>query len=131
MYYDEYRYGRIHPIVGSTDSHGSTPKNRNWDICSTIVFAKENTREEILQSVRDRYTVAVDTISKEYRLVGEYRYQKYGAFLIEHYFPIHDKQAAMDGEMMYQYANGNAEKTEVEILSARAEKLLKRYIRLV
>lgn len=131
MYYDEYRYGRIHPIVGSTDSHGSTPKNRNWDICSTIVFAKENTREEILQSVRDRYTVAVDTISKEYRLVGEYRYQKYGAFLIEHYFPIHDKQAAMDGEMMYQYANGNADKTEVEMLSARAEKLLKRYIRLL
>ena len=131
MYYDEYRYGRVHPIVGSTDSHGSTPKNRNWDICSTIVFAKENTREEILQSVRDRYTVAVDTISKEYRLVGEYRYQKYGAFLIERYFPIHDKQAAMDGEMMYQYAIGNADKSEVEMLGARAEKLLKKYIRLL
>jgi hypothetical protein len=63
--------------------------------------------------------------------VGEYRYQKYGAFLIERYFPIHDKQAAMDGEMMYQYAIGNADKSEVEMLGARAEKLLKKYIRLL
>lgn len=128
MYYDEYRYGRVHPIVGSTDSHSSLPSNRNWDICSTIVFAKSNARKDILSAVKEKYSLAVDTLSKEYRLVGEYRLQKYGAFLMERYFPIHDKAAAMDGEMLYQYANGNANKAEVELLTARFEKMMKKYI---
>ena len=128
LYYDEYRHGRIHPIVGSTDSHSSNPSNRNWDICSTIVFAKANTREEIIQSIKDRYSVAVDSISKEYRLVGEFRLQKYACFLMENYFPIHDKQAAIDGELTYQYATNSATKEEVELIANRAEKLIKKYI---
>ena len=55
LYYDEYLHGRVHPIVGSTDSHGSTAENRNWDICSTIVFAKDNTREDIISAVKDYF----------------------------------------------------------------------------
>lgn len=128
LYYEEYREGRIHPIVGSTDSHGSTEHNRNSDICSTIVFAKANERASIIRAIKDRYSVAVDTISKEYRLVGEFRLQKYAAFLMENYFPVHDRQAAMDGEMMFQYVNGEATKEEVELLSARAGRLMKKYI---
>ena len=129
LYYEEYKQGRVHSIVGSTDSHGSTSSNRNWDICSTIVFAKSNDRKDILDSVKEKYSVAVDTISKEYRLVGEYRLQKYASFLMERYFPIHDQQTLVDGEMMYQYAIGNATKTEVELVGKRAEALLKKYIR--
>ena len=131
LYYEEYRHGRVHPIVGSTDSHGSTPSNRNWDVASTILFAKSNTRKDIIDAVKERYSVAVDTISKEYRLVGEYRLQKYAAFLMERYFPLHDQQTLVDGELMYQYAIGNASKTEVEMVGARAERLLKRYVHLL
>jgi len=128
LYYDEYREGRVHPIVGSTDSHGCTEHNINSAICSTIVFAEKNERETILQAIRDKYSIAVDTISAEYRLVGEYRLQKYACFLMENYFPIHDRQAALDGEMLIQYVGGNATKDEVEAVSARADKLLKKYI---
>ena len=128
LYYDEYQRGRVHPIVGSTDSHGSTASNRNWDICSTIVFARANERKDILNAVKEKYSVAVDTISKEYRLVGEYRLQKYAAFLMERYFPIHDQQSLGDGELMYQYAIGNATKAEVEVMGKRAEALLEKYI---
>ena len=130
LYYEEYKHGRAHAIVGSTDSHGSTSSNRNWDICSTIVFARSNQRKDILTAVKEKYSVAVDTISKEYRLVGEYRLQKYASFLMERYFPIHDQQTLVDGELMYQYAIGNATKTEVELVGKRAEALLKKYIRL-
>lgn len=130
LYYEEYLRGRVHAIVGSTDSHGSTASNRNWDICSTIVFAKSNERRDILDAVKEKYSVAVDTISKEYRLVGEYRLQKYATFLMERYFPIHDQQTLVDGELMYQYAIGNATKTEVENAGERAEQLLKKYVRL-
>ena len=127
LYYDEYRYGRVHPIVGSTDSHGSTPKNRNWDICSTVVFAKSNKREDILNAVKQKLSVAVDTISKEYRLVGEFRYIKYASFLMENYFPIHDRQAFLDGEILFDYFCGNATKEDVEFASKRAERLIKKY----
>ena len=130
LYYDEYLHGRVHPIVGSTDSHGSTSSNRNWDICSTIVFAKANTRKDILDAVKEKYSVAVDTISKEYRLVGEYRLQKYARFLMERYFPIHDQQALVDGELMYQYTIGTAVKAEVEMVAQHAEQLLNKYVRL-
>ena len=130
LYYEEYRAGRVHPVVGSTDSHGSTEHNRNAAICSTIVFAKENGRAAILDAIREKYSVAVDTISAEYRLVGEFRLQKYASFLMENYFPVHDRQAAMDGELMFQYATGNATAQELELIAARAQALQEKYIRL-
>ena len=49
---------------------------------------------------------------------------------MENYFPVHDRQAAMDGELMFQYATGNASAEELELIAARAEKLQKKYIRL-
>ena len=128
LYYDEYREGRVHAIVGSTDSHGCTEHNINSAICSTIVFAENNERESILQAIRDKYSIAVDTISAEYRLVGEYRLQKYACFLMENYFPVHDRQAALDGEMLIQYVGGNATKDEVEAVSARAERFMKKFV---
>ena len=52
LYYKMRAEGYDVPVVGSTDSHGSTEHNRNGDICSTIVFAKENTTEAILDAVK-------------------------------------------------------------------------------
>lgn len=127
LYYEEYRENRIHPIVGSTDTHGSTEHNRNSDICSTIVFAHENERTDILASIRDKYSVAVDTISKEYRLVGEFRFQRYACFLMDNWFPLHDRIAAMDGELMREYYLGEADASELSNMKDKAEKLLNKY----
>jgi len=128
LYYDEYKAGRVHAIVGSTDSHGATEHNAISMTVSTIVFAKANERSSIVDAVKNKYTVALDTISKEYRMVGEHRLVKYASYLYENYFPLHDRQAALDGELMYQYINGNADKEELELVAARAEKLMKKYI---
>ena len=87
-------------VVGSTDSHGSTERNRNAYICSTIVFATENERCALIDAIKNKYSVAVDTISKEYRLVGDFRFVKYGSFLLEHYFPIHDLACSAEGYYM-------------------------------
>ncbi len=129
LYYDEYRKGRIHPIVGSTDSHGSTEHNRNRDVCSTIVFAHVNQRVDLIQSVKDRYSVAVDTISKEYRLVGEHRFQKYASFLLENWYPLHDRLAAVDGEIMRQYYVGEADATELALLKAKSDAQFAKYFK--
>lgn len=127
LYYEEYREGRVHPIVGSTDSHGSTEHNRNRDVCSTIVFAHDNSADGIISAVREKYSVAVDTISREYRIVGEMRLQKYACFLLDNYFPLHDRIAAMDGELMLEYYRGDCDGDELELTKNKAEDMLAKY----
>ncbi|MBQ2255529.1 MAG: hypothetical protein II330_01580, partial [Clostridia bacterium] len=53
------------------------------------------------------YSIAVDTISKEYRLVGDFRLMKYACFLMEHYYPLHDKLCATEGYYMNRYIAGD------------------------
>ena len=107
FYYEMKAKGFDYPVVGSTDSHGSTEHNRNALICSTIVFAKENSREGLVDAIKNKYSIAVDTISKEYRLVGDFRLMKYASFLIENYFPIHDLACSAEGYYMNRYIAGD------------------------
>ena len=130
-YYEEYKDGNVLPIVGSTDSHGSTEHNRNSNICSTIVFAHENERADILASIKDKYSIAVDSISKEFRLVGEFRFQKYACFLMNEWFPLHDRLASMDGEIMREYYVGEAGADELALMKAKADALFKKYFKTV
>ena len=111
-YYRELAKGNRMPVVGSTDSHSSYESNRNAFICATIVFSPANERTALIDSIKNYYSVAVDTISKEYRLVGEERFIRYGCFLIEHYFPLHDELCAEEGRLMKQYAVGTDREKE-------------------
>ena len=114
LYYEMKEKGIDHPVVGSTDSHNSSAENnRNSLICSTIVFAKENTREGLISAIKDKYSVAVDTISTEYRLVGDFRWIRYGAFLMENYFPIHDEACRAEGYFLRRHFAGDAQATAV------------------
>ena len=116
-YYEDRARGRRYPIVGSTDSHYSNASGRNALICSTIVFSPENERKALIQSVKDFYSVAVDTISDEFRLVGENRLVRYGCFLLKNYFPLHDELCFEEGRLMKQYAMGTPEeKKEAQAL---------------
>ena len=107
-------------MVGSTDSHNSNPGYRNGLICSTIVFSPQNERRALIQSVRDFYSVAVDTISAEFRLVGESRLVRYGCFLLKNFFPLHDEMCWEEGRLMKQYACGTPQERDeaVSTLSA-------------
>lgn len=115
LYYEMREKGIDHPIVGSTDSHGSTEHNRNALICSTIVFAKKNDTRELIDAIKEKYSIAIDTISEEYRIVGDFRLMKYGCFLMENYFPLHDRACQAEGYYMNRYLAGDK----------RAEKILK------
>lgn len=102
FYYDMKAKGYNRPIVGSTDSHSSTEYYReklNYHNLtgSTIVFSKANTREELINSIKDYYSVAVDTLDQRYRLVGDFRLVKYASFLMDHYFPLHDLACKAEG----------------------------------
>ena len=76
--------------------------------------------------------MAVDTVSKEFRLVGEMRFIRYGAWLLRHYFPLHDELCFEEGRLMKQYITGTPEeRAEAEKLLrgvyGRTKKLLKKY----
>lgn len=108
LYYEMKEKGIDHPIVGSTDSHNSISEhNRNALICSTIVFAPENTDRALINAIKEKYSIAVDTISKEYRLVGDFRLMKYACFLMENYYPLHDALCQTEGYYMNRYIAGD------------------------
>lgn len=102
-YYEDRANGINYPIVGSTDSHSSLISNRNAFICSTIVFAQENEKDCLIKSIKDFYSVAVDTISPEFRVIGNNRLARYATFLIKNYFPLHDELCFEEGRAMRQY----------------------------
>ena len=128
-YYEDRAKGRRYPIVGSTDSHSSV-HNRNALICSTIVFAPENTREGIVYSIKDFYSVAVDSISTELRIVGEMRFVRYATFLLREFFPLHDELCYEEGRLMKDYSCGDeyAEET-LRFISGRMKRQREKYFK--
>lgn len=126
-YYDDRAKGRRYPIVGSTDSH-SCINNRNALIASTIVFSKENTREELISSIKNFYSVAVDSISTELRLIGETRLVRYGCFLLREFFPLHDELCFEEGRLMKDYVCGDESAAEVlRLINGRMKKQREKY----
>ncbi len=127
FYYEQCAKGNRCPIVGSTDSHNSV-NNRNGLICSTIVFAPENTREALVDSVNAFYSVAVDTISAEYRLVGELRLVKYANFIYNNFLPLHNDLCYEEGRLMREYACGDEDAARVlKAIHGRMKKQREKY----
>lgn len=119
-YYEERAKGRRIPIVGSTDSHSSLRSNEDVLLCSTIIFSPQNERCALIAAVKDFYSVAVDTRSAEFRLVGENRLVRYGCFLLQHFFPLHDELCYEEGRLMKQYAVGTPQEREEAARTLRA-----------
>lgn len=131
-YYEERAKGRRFPIVGSTDSHSSLESNRNAFICETIVFSPENERKALIDSIKNFYSVAVDTISTEFRLVGENRFVRYGCFLLNNYFPLHDELCYEEGRLMGLYATGTPDEKEeaastLKVINGRVKRHREKY----
>ncbi|MBQ8762812.1 MAG: hypothetical protein IJZ07_01760 [Clostridia bacterium] len=115
------------PIVGSTDSHSSV-NNDNAYVASTMVFSPENERTAIIDSIKKLYSIAIDGISKEYRLVGDFRFAKYANFLLKNYFPLHDDLCYEEGRAMKDYACGvEGAKETLEFISGRVQKQREKY----
>ncbi len=125
-YYEDREKGRRYPIVGSTDSHGSV-HNDNKLVAKTIVFAEKNTREDLIASIKDFYSVAIDTIGVD-KFIGEFRLIKYACFLMKNYFPLHDELCFEEGRALKAYVCGdkNAKKV-LKSISGRTEDLRQKF----
>jgi hypothetical protein len=73
----------------------------------------------------------VDTISKEYRLVGDFRLMKYASFLMENYFPLHDLACRAEGYYMNRYIAGDARALDIlKAMKGQIPEMQKKYFEL-
>ncbi|NLO46442.1 MAG: hypothetical protein GX107_08140 [Clostridiales bacterium] len=129
QYYEDRARGRRYPIVGSTDSHGAfLSDNCDANVASTIVFSPVNERRALIASIKDFYSVAVDTIHDTRRYVGEWRFVRYACFLGNNFIPLHDELCFEEGRAMKDYACGipGAEET-LRLISGRMKAQREKY----
>ena len=93
--------------VGSSDSHNHEYANGRYAHRFTIVFAKANTTEAILEAIKSGYSVAGDlTDDGDVRFYGELRYVMFAHFMYKHYFSKTRELCATEGALMQRYAAG-------------------------
>ncbi|MDI9470640.1 MAG: hypothetical protein QM296_10595 [Bacillota bacterium] len=131
-YYEDRARGIHYPIIGATDSHNSIAEdNPGALVASTFVFATANETDALIAAIRDEYSVAVDTISKEYRLVGDLRLVKYTRFLLDDFTPLHDELCFEEGRLMKAWVTGDtAAREHLARIHGRMKALYRKYFRL-
>ena len=128
QYHKHIAMGQKIPVVGSSDSHNSI-YNPSAYIGSTLVFAPSNDKKEIINAVKTFYNVTVDRASDQRRLVGDFRFVKYGNFLMKYYFPVHDEYCFEEGRAMKAYVTGSDDHAaeDLKFYHGRTQKLLDKY----
>lgn len=105
-YQEERAKGRNIPIVGVSDAHGC----ENSDLFGwyyTIVFSPALEQKEIIGSIKELYSVAVEEIPGEaVRAYGPFRLMKYAQFLMREIMPEHDELCFEEGRLMMDYLAG-------------------------
>lgn len=95
------------PVVGSSDVHGFE-KSSTFPHLFTIAFAEGDSHDAIIDAIRKGNTVAVEATGNEYerhfRCYGSLRLVTYAQFLLQHYFPEHQRLCHGEGVAMRAYA---------------------------
>lgn len=127
--YNEQRSkGKKIPIVGVSDAHGcETDELFGWYY--TIVFAESLELPEIIGSIKDLYSVAVEAIpGQPVRVYGPLRLVKYALFLLKTVFPEHDSNCFLEGKLMLHYLSGEQNAADrIKELKTRNSKALNAY----
>ena len=109
--------GRVIPVVANTDSHSCTQIGPS---CS-IVFAKDNTRDNIIAAIRANRSVACDQYPLEFpKYYGDFRLVKYAYFLRRAYYPTHDEISQREGRLMLDSITGDTPATGASFENLRA-----------
>lgn len=117
------------PVVGSSDVHNLESKDFAYHF--TIVFAKNNTPESILDAVKRGYSVAVEMScgenDREYRCYGSLRLVTYAQFLLNTYFPQTRQIAAGEGVAMRRYLVGMEDGALLSAMHDRVDAFYRRF----
>jgi hypothetical protein len=105
-YYEERANGKRVPIVGVSDAHGCE-NGTLFGWYYTIVFAPSTDLPDLVSSIHDLYSVAVDALPGEFpRVHGPFRLVKFAHFLIREVFPAHDELCQAEGRLMMDHLAG-------------------------
>lgn len=118
-------------VVGSSDSH-----NHDFDRDSvfgrrfTVVFAKENSTQAILDAVKNGYSLAGELApgsNSNVRFYGSLRLVNFAHFLFEHYFAHTWKLCVGEGILMRRWAMGEDVADVLSALAPSVESFYKRF----
>ncbi len=105
-YHEERSKGKSVPIVGVSDAHGCFNELFGWFY--TVVFAKSNQREDVIDAIKSCNSVAVENIPNEScRPVGPFELVMYTLYLEREVFPLHDSLCEEEGYWMIRYIEGD------------------------
>lgn len=112
MHY-EMAAGRPIPIVAGSDAH-KTVNDYAFGNYFTVVFSPSLEKEDIIESIRNGYSVAVNRIGENRsRILGPLRLVKLVQFLLCEYFPLHDELCFEEGRLMKDYVCGDRRASEL------------------
>ena len=126
--------GKRLSVVASSDSHDHDSEKGIFARRFTLVFAKENTNEAILQGVREGFSVAGEIPagdSKEVRFYGDLRLVNFAHFLFQNYFNETWRLCVGEGILMRRYAEGEDVGQMLAALAPTVEDFYKRFYGLV
>ncbi|MBQ4052336.1 MAG: hypothetical protein IJD09_01665 [Clostridia bacterium] len=123
--------GNILPVVGSSDSHNHDFAVGGFGRRFSIIFAKENTTEAILDAIRKGYSVAGEL---PYESEGDVRFYGpklrlvlFAHFLFNNYFNETWRLCVGEGILMRRYAQGEPVEKELAALAPTVENFYQKF----
>ena len=131
LWQEQAMKGNVLPVVGSSDSHNHDSSKGGFARRFTVVFAKDNTTEAILEAIRGGYSVAGEVpkeSEEEVRFYGsQVRLVAFAHFLYENYFNETWRLCVGEGILMRRYAEGEPVADLLAALKDTVENFYKRY----
>lgn len=132
LWIEQLLMGNALPVVGASDSHyHDYPRDRDFVKRFTIVFAKENTTDSIMEAIKAGYCVAAelphngDTDVRFYS--SQMRLVQFAHFLYENYFNQTWCLCVGEGILMRRYAEGEDVGAVLAALAPTVENFYKRF----
>ena len=122
--------GKYLPPVGSSDSHNHDFAVDGFGRNFTVVFAKENTTEAILDAIRNGYTLAAEVpraADEEVRFYGSLRLVTFAQFLYKNYFNETWRLCVGEGILMRRFAEGEDVAEALSLLAPTVENFYKKF----
>ena len=123
--------GNILPVVGSSDSHNHDFSRDSLGRRFTIVFAKGNTTKDIMNAIKNGYSVAAELpygADEDVRFYGyKLRLILFAHFLFKNYFNETWRLCIGEGILMRRYAEGEPVNDTLASLADTVENFYKKF----
>lgn len=130
LWHEECLKGNGLSVVGSSDSHNHDFENTPFARRFTVVFAKSNTTADIIEAIRNGYSVAAElppNNSEDVRFYGSLRLVLFTHFLFENYFNETWRLCVGEGILMRRYAEGEDVGQALSAMADTVENFYKKF----